>query len=68
MRAYMYSVEQHLPSPTSQTSSGGLLFEMGSPIHIEPGNLVSQGYANFRKTVWMTIVHLKVQDQAWKVI
>ncbi len=29
---------------------------MGS--HIEPGNPVSQGYSNFRKTAWMTIVHL----------
>ena len=32
--------------------------KMGSPI--EPGNLVSQRYANFRKTVWMTIVHLPI--------
>ncbi len=36
--------------------SGILFLKMGSPT--EPGNLVSQGYANFQKTVWMKIVHL----------
>ena len=30
------------------------LVKMGSPI--DPGNLVSQGYANFQKGVWITIV------------
>ena len=32
------------------------LFTMGSPI--EPGNLVSLGYLNFRKKAWMKIVHI----------
>ena len=32
-------------------------FKMGSAI--EPGNLVSQGYSNLKKTVSMTIVHLR---------
>ena len=35
---------------------------MGSPI--EPGNLVSHGYSNFRKTTWMTIVYTVLQGFA----
>ncbi len=33
-----------------------VFLKMGSPI--EPGNLVSQGYSNFRITAWMTIIQI----------